>query len=420
MAEKIYAGLGGVIAQVNTETPANVTTADVYTIVLSDTTGATHPIAFTVTTPATVKAVVDALKIAADAAASIGHSPWDEVTVTEDDSILTITADVAGVPFFVVASVSGTGTLTDAILTPVEGPGFPLNADNWVGDVAPVDGDSVVFPAGLSVSIYGQDMTVGGTINFVGFTIEEGVTSSFGNFLHPIEISLKHSGSYYDANLGGTGGTWLDITNYGDIIVTAAGTGGIGTFGLDLTGTMDAIPEQGTRGYVYIDCSGGQKVSVGATAGDDMQVNFLAVSGGIAVAGDDVTQSDDSSAPSVSISGGELTTRCAVGAVIKTGGTWTHEGSGATLSLAANGGTTYYNGSGTLTTTILRGNETFSLSNNLPGCSITNIQMAIGTKLFDPNRKGSYGNGIDLEECGIEDVTITYGKHYTVDFSLIV
>ena len=422
MSELIFRGQAAAVAQVNTETPANVEVGDIFTVRLTNATGATHLITFTAT-GATVQNVVEGLKAAAVAANSAGQAPWNAVTCTEDDTKMTITADTAGEPFYVVTTateggVADTQTLTDANTTACAGPKIIDDLNNYDGRVAPTTGDSIVIPAGISATIYGKDLSA---IDLQGFTVEEGCTADIGCAERPLQISLKEAEpAYWDANLAGTGNIFLEVTNYGTINVTKAGTGGAGTYGVNLSGTHDLDYGDGPNpntGTIKIDCvASGQKVGIGALGGDDMEVSKIIVKQGTVVVGTDVTEDDNSTAPNLTITGGIVTTYCPLATVIKTG-TWIHE-SGAVGTFTGKGGRTEYNSSSALTTGYISAGETFTLENNPTdgegNVTISAFQAAKGSTIKDPDKKAVWSNGIDLYRCGISDITLDLGNHITV------
>lgn len=84
-----------------------------------------------------------------DATSNVGgqeFGEFSEVTATASGSVVTLTANEAGVPFVVtVAETSATGTLTPATPQAATGKQFWNNADNWDTGAAPVNDDVVVF-----------------------------------------------------------------------------------------------------------------------------------------------------------------------------------------------------------------------------------------------------------------------------------
>ncbi len=115
MATKVFVGRETAVAQVNTVTPANPEENDVFTIKIADQHSNDATITFTCGVVETVKVVVEGLQTAAVAAKAAGLHPWDVVTTTEDDAAVTITADVAGDPFFITATSTGDGAPADTL-----------------------------------------------------------------------------------------------------------------------------------------------------------------------------------------------------------------------------------------------------------------------------------------------------------------
>ena len=96
---------GGIaVAQISTVTPSDVEIGDVFELTINSSVYSFEA------TAATVKNVVEGLKALVDA----GSEP---VTATEDDAVLTITANVAGTPFTISGSVT-TGDAGFVIATP--------------------------------------------------------------------------------------------------------------------------------------------------------------------------------------------------------------------------------------------------------------------------------------------------------------
>ena len=69
------------------------------------------------------------------------------ITATSSGAVVTLSADVAGVPFTltVAATTAGNGTATRGAKTTCTGKHFFDNADNWSDDTVPVTADDIVF-----------------------------------------------------------------------------------------------------------------------------------------------------------------------------------------------------------------------------------------------------------------------------------
>lgn len=82
---------------------------------------------------------------------------FTEITATVSSSVVTLTANTAGIPFTlsVTESTAGDGTATEATATSATGSNFFSNADNWTGATVPVDNDDIVFDSGDVDCLYG-------------------------------------------------------------------------------------------------------------------------------------------------------------------------------------------------------------------------------------------------------------------------
>ncbi len=284
-----------------------------------------------------------------------------------------------------------------------------------MGDGPPGDGEIPVIQSHITNNITGADTTAA---QFRGFIVEEGSTITIGSLGTSLQMDLKDVATYYEALLGGTGVSYLDIDNYHEInVMAAAASPGTGLWGLNLLGAHDA-DDTGGRGTINIYASSNQSIGIGAEPAGDMEVNkIVAISGNVTV-GAAVTENDDSTAPDIDIQGADVTTKCALGTVVKTAGTWTHE-DGIVATYYGSDGTTNYNSDGTLTNGYGSGGDIFTLANNPDTVTISNYELREGASYLDPYKKGTLTNGIDLNRCTIQEVTLDLGNHITVTPSAI-
>jgi len=408
MAEKIWSGDAAAIAQVATVTPANLEVADIFTVKITDHLGNTDLVSFTATA-ATVANVVTGLQTIM-AARKVAGNPWYLVTCTDDTTLITITADTAGDPFTLATTatdggVADTQTLTAANTTACSGPGIFSLAENWVGGVAPVaDTDTVKIPATATGTIYGEDLSA---TSLLGFAIEKGCAVNIGAPNKYLQLDLLYSTTHYEANLAGTGTVYLLVGEYDKINITEAGT-------MYLQGLLAAATTP--TGEIAVNCTTGQTVNFAALAGETMEVNDFKISGGIVNIGSGVKEMDGSTAPDLYMYSGTVTTKCALGAVTKDGGTWTHS-SGTVTSAINNAGTVNYNSSGTLTNGY--GSGIWDFSGDLRAKTVSNMEVTKGATVKDPNQIVTWTAGIDLYRCKIADVTLDLGTHFTVSRSSI-
>jgi len=331
----IWIGGAPSIKQVNSETPANVEVGDIFMITLSDDLENSYQISYTATA-ATVENVVDGLHVLGVAAKTAGYKPWDDVTCTEDNAKVTITADTAGKPFYVETDITNGGaadtqTLTDLCTTANVGPHDLATGLNYPGGVAPEEGDELKISATAEDDIlYGLKYLTANTIHLISFDKEEGCTIAIGNNRQSLEILLTGENAS-EVRLAGTGQCFLYLEGgFDPIYITESGADSGGACGTNIEAKTDVDYD------VYVNLGSGQSVGLAAVAGQAMQVNNVKVEGGArvilgrGVTGDPVIEA---------LGVGELETYCQVGNLI-TEMTWIHyEGdfaaAGTTIKLNA-------------------------------------------------------------------------------------
>ncbi len=277
MATKILVGGSQEVAQVNTHVPSNQDDGDTWSLELTDEDGHSTTLEFESTVAETVKEIVDAFTALAAAAKAGGDVPWGKVTVTDDDAILTITADTAGVPFAVVSATVG-GTWTDDTPTACSGPGLYGQAENWLGGVAAEAGDDAIISNEITHRIYGYDASA---VALNSFVIENGTNVPIGSRHKPLQVDLQDAKR---ADLGGTAETFLSIKGEGATIYVnrAAIAATDGQYGLHLeTGETDMV--------VNVACGRNESVGIAAHDGTTMTAVTVYVVSGVVTIGEGVT-----------------------------------------------------------------------------------------------------------------------------------
>lgn len=147
-------------AQVDHCTPTNVEVGDIFTITATGENGDTEAVSF-VATAATVQNVAEGLAAAWNARTHYLYTP---ITASEDDTKTILTADTAGVPFYVAASASDGGGTDDQTHTRSSsvansGPYDWNTALNWDGGAVPgAAGSQDVYVDGGTI-LYGLDQS---------------------------------------------------------------------------------------------------------------------------------------------------------------------------------------------------------------------------------------------------------------------
>ena len=174
-------------AQVDRFTPANVQIGDVFTLTATGEDGSTAAVSFTATA-ATVANVTAGLVAAWNASTNSLHTP---ITAADATTSLTLTADVAGVPFSVASTTTDGGgantqTLTRAAVTANSGPSSWNTAANWSGGSVPVNSDSVTLDQRMAAAVlYGLDQSA---VALTKLTIQKG-SKAVGTVSAPLRIS---------------------------------------------------------------------------------------------------------------------------------------------------------------------------------------------------------------------------------------
>lgn len=413
MSTKVFSGGAAAIQQVSTITPSALSSAiTVISIKLTDHTGLTHSISVAPASTS-VAAAVDSIVSTAAQAKTGAADAWDRVTVTDSTTAATVTADTAGQPFTVLASIeSGPGSTATSTAIGNAGPNIFSQAENWVNDIAPADGDIIIIPANASDDIFGEDTT---GMQFQGFTPEDGCGINIGHLNKYLQIDMKNDGTYYNVVTYGTGDIFLDVDNYHLIDIRKAGGGSPdnGNYACNIIGTHDA-DETGGRGTIYVRPGGQRSVSLGGNANESLKANKIQVWNGQCLIGDSVSASTTTTALPIEISGGYTILKSAATTITKTAGRLTVEGTGAIATLDERNGLTRYNGSGPLTNCNIYGSGVVDATENTTGATFTNIDMWPGAGFLDPHKQITQTNGVNLNKCGLAQVTLDLGSDITV------
>ena len=255
MAE-ICIWIGGaeeIVAQVDKATPAVPTAADVSTMTLTGEDGRTYAIEYITGGGDGVAEICDGLVAAWDDVKTDDDNLWSEVTVTDDTTHVTITANsTAGVPFALTCSVVGTGTLTRAAVTANSGPNDVGTLANYSNRALPVAGDTLIIEGSAESMLYGLAGLATGLLLFEN---RKGCTTQVGAPRSYLAIDAA------TVKWAGTGRGWIDLANLSnDVVITAAGKDGTdGTHGLNIKGGTAAMD-------LDIRLTNGQTVGIAAQA----------------------------------------------------------------------------------------------------------------------------------------------------------
>lgn len=403
MANAIFRGGAGAVAQVDKATPAAVESGDTFTMTITDHLGAVGSVTHANADEdeaATVTGLYD-LAVAAKAA---GEVPWTRITATDDTSYVSLTADTAGMPFALVCSKTGTGTLTRAAVTAVSGPNLLSVADNYQGGAIPVgDTDALIIPADCAYSIYYEDLSA---IALTALDIEKGYSGDIACAALPLLFDLTGAGTI--ANLAGTGNIHLGLQGSGAVInIREAGVGsGAGTYGMNLS-----VGEAVQVINIMLDSPGG-RVGLAAIPGQVAEFATIKVTQGEVKIGSGVTVTD------IITSGG--ITHCEAtptGDIINTGGQFYREGCCAAVNWFVYAPAKAYERSGGNVSGTIAVAGVIDASQDLRSRTWAVTVVHKGGKIIDPGKTIIFTANLELHRCGLE--AVDRGDHMDVVFSAV-
>ena len=214
----VYKWVGGAAAtaQIDTLTPGGTLAAtDVLRVTLTAEDGSTQQHVDTTLTGSTVASACDDLVLALQAST---ETLFRRLTFSDQTTHVQVTANVAGVPFYMTTSVTNTSgggapSLTRAASTASSGPNDFNVLANWIladgaapsgGEGVPGANDEIHCSTGDFDILYGLDQN---TTDLAQFRITGGYQGSIGQPLIPLHIGVSNvtSGNISILSLGGRG-----------------------------------------------------------------------------------------------------------------------------------------------------------------------------------------------------------------------
>jgi len=413
MATKVFLGKTPIsTAQVDHVTPDNVEEDDIFRITLRNRGGDEYTIEF-VATAATVQNVVEGLTALAAAAAAAGYAPWDELAVTEDDTKVILTAEVAGEPFHVTTAaieggVADTQTLIRSASVACAGPNIWSDPLNWDADTIYADDDDVIVPADLESDIYGETYT---TTKPGTLTVEMGCRAAIGSAAAPLEVSLQNQ-TLRGVELAGTGQQFWTIHYAAQTLVrqTADADPEQGDFGLNLQGTNNT--------YLYVRPDETRRsVSVAAGAGQSAEFAEIHAYGGVVEVGPAVVKNGAAEIDLAACYGGRVVCECPCKAIENVRGSGEivyRNAADVDTVTATSSGSVRWETDADITTWLYNGNgcavdfDAGDGAMTVAACTCWN-----GYRILENRRRVTWTTGIDLVGCGRGDGVIENGRNYT-------
>ena len=338
--------------------------------------------------------------------------------------ILTMDSGHAGKPFTVTIAtteagggaadaqtIDGAATGTGTTTTANSGPNVWGIASNWLEGAVPADSDTVVFDRGNVDLLYDLEQN---KIEPTLMTITQGYTGSIGLPTRNSNGYEEYRGTHLTVgpatlNIGtgfGSGSGRIKINSGSDPV----------TLNVYATGTsteqgVHALNWKGTHASNVLNVYGGD-VGIAMFSGETAVVATLRQNGGTIESGTGLTWT------TINKAGGTLITNAAATTITNDAGDLTCK-AGAHTTINLTGGTLYYESSGTITTLAIYDGATADFRRTNLARTVTNCTVTSGGSVFDRSKTVTWTNGIDLYQCGNEDVTIEIGKHFTLTPSAI-
>jgi hypothetical protein len=420
MASRIWLGNAVAIKDKWTITIANTwATSDTATITING-----NDLVITIGTLVTTAQVATTIKQAfmnetlTDTSASFSPSgggpsipEFNQITATVSGSVVTLTANTAGVPWTISSTevTAGTGTATAAHATTATGPNYFDNVDNWSGGAVPTGSDDVYFDDGNVDCLYGldQNATTLTTLTIsarytgkIGLPVKNG--SGSAQYAEYRDTYLKISATTVTIGRGTGNGSGRIKINFGSVqtAVSVFNTGSRTESG------FPSLMLRGTHASNVLNVYNGD-VGVAILAAETSTIATLRQVGGNLYCGSGVTLT------TINKAGGTLTTESAATTVSNDNGDFTLKG-GAHTTINVSGGTLYYESSGTITTLSVYQNGTANFNNTNLSRTVTNCNLTGGGTISDRLRTCTFTNGIKIFQAGVEDCNLQLGKHLTI------
>lgn len=356
---------------------------------------------------------------------------FEEIDWTDNTTNVLATAATPGKPFTLsVSTTESNGGAADAqtfgksTTTASSGPNDVSIAANYSGNALPSNGDTLILEAGGSL-LYGLDALAAVTlaelrisdsfINPVGLpdiNEDAGSDNSYAEYRPQylqVGATLQNIGQVDRG--GGSGRVKIDngsVATTLNIFSTGASLdqnrGAVIWKGTDSTNVLNVM-----RGTVDVAPFPGEVATI-ATVRIGYRNNQASDS--IVVLGTGVTLT------TINISGGVLTTQSNVTTVNQTGGELIHA-AGTLGTLNLDGGAVRYRSAGTLTTANIGSDGNLDFRQDMRTRTVTNCDLFERAELHDPFGTVTFTNGVDLNRCAPQDVTLDTPPHKRITFGSV-
>ena len=427
MSTVYWIGKADAVAQQSTATPGGTVGTETFTLTVGG-----QSINYVAQPGDTATQVAEGLRDAWNAAT---HPYFNGVTATATAGVTTLDADIAGVPFAVTATATGSATLVAATTTADAGPNDWSTNANWSGGSKPANSDTVAIENSAVPILWGLDQT--------GVTLTElRVMQSYTGTIGLPEDRLTTSATQTDTTKPEYRDTYLQISATTVRIGEHHGSGtpaGAGRLKLDTgsnqtqlnlsnsattssDGNLEPVRWLGSHASNTVNVTKGRLGVATSAADETATISELNVGQRGNLASDaDVHLGPGVTLATLNQSGGEVVAAAAITTVNQSGGTLTTCGAAA-LTTANIGGAAYLNATGTITTLRVVGTGSADFSRDPRDKTVTNCELHKSASLNLDNGNPlsiTCTNNIDFVRCEPRDTTFITGPHVTVGLSAV-
>lgn len=402
MSTKVFTGQGIDRAQVNTLTPTVISAGSGSFTVTIDLNTAVF-----LSTSADVLATVCAGIVAAVNSSTAPQ--FQEVTASTDDVLVYLTANTPGNPFTQTSSATGTSAaLTTSTTTANKSVSDLSDATNFAGGVALANGDDLVVENTDKSILCGLDQSA---VSLNSATFRETFTGTVG-------LPTENPNGYIDYRttvLTFAAITTLKIThNSGDAAQRFRITVGANNCALTINGPLD----NSSQNYGVVEWNGGSATHTVAVNNGSVAI-APDTSGSVTVSSLKAVDSAVLTGPNATVTTATLDGACSAlfgkspATLTMNGASTAQVQSGAGTTIDVDRGSMIWQG-GAITTLTVGSTASMSFDEDRAAVTVTNCTIQYASSLFDNNKRVTWSNGIVLNKCGIEDVTLQLGKSFTL------
>lgn len=359
---------------------------------------------------------------AAAASNSTAYPEFAEIGWTTSGAVVTATANTAGLPFTVTASVSGgTGTISTATAVANSGPNDISLSANWSAGL-PTNGQDVYIDSNMPSLLYNLTALSAVTLNSLTIAAAFSGQSQIGlpafnssgyEEYRPLYLALPATTVFVGQGSGS--GSSLIRLDSGSVATTmlvyATATNSLesGAEPFRWKGTNAANVMQVTKGVV----------GVARLSGEVATLATLDVGYTTSVASDStVTCGAGATIGALTQTGGTLTLYGGFSSIEMENGTCTllpgPADSDSETTVSIDGGTFYLSSPGTVTTCTIGSNGTLDCSQDARTKTITNkLALYNGATVNDPRGTLALPAGFQTIRCRLADVTLNFGINRT-------